>query len=113
MKKHYQIAIDQSTSGTKVLLFKEGKLVDRLDKKHRQLYPKKGWVEHNPIEICQNVRTLIADILTKHDLITADIERLALTNQRETIVAWDKQTGKPLYNAIVWQCNRTKKFAKR
>ncbi|EMG9651205.1 glycerol kinase [Listeria monocytogenes] len=110
MKKHYQIAIDQSTSGTKVLLFKEGKLVDRLDKKHRQLYPKKGWVEHNPIEICQNVRTLIADILTKYDLITADIERLALTNQRETIVAWDKQTGKPLYNAIVWQCNRTKEI---
>lgn len=57
-----------------------------------------------------NVRTLIVDILAKHDLIPADIERLALTNQRETIVAWDKQTGKPLYNAIVWQCNRTKEL---
>ncbi|AHI55534.1 Putative glycerol kinase [Listeria ivanovii subsp. ivanovii PAM 55] len=110
MKKHYQIAIDQSTSGTKVLLFKAGELVDRLDKKHQQLYPHKGWVEHNPIEICQNVRTLIANILAKHNLVAAEIERLALTNQRETIVAWDKQTGKPLYNAIVWQCNRTKKI---
>ncbi|MBK1960675.1 glycerol kinase [Listeria ivanovii subsp. londoniensis] len=110
MKKHYQIAIDQSTSGTKVLLFKAGELVDRLDKKHQQLYPHKGWVEHNPIEICQNVRTLIADILAKHNIVAAEIERLALTNQRETIVAWDKQTGKPLYNAIVWQCNRTKKI---
>ncbi|MBC1489305.1 glycerol kinase [Listeria sp. FSL L7-1485] len=108
MKKRYQIAIDQSTSGTKILLFRAGELIDRLDKKHQQLYPKKGWVEQNPEEISQNVRTLIADILAKHGLVAAEIERLALTNQRETIIAWDKETGKPLYNAIVWQCDRTK-----
>ncbi|WP_239257076.1 FGGY-family carbohydrate kinase [Listeria ilorinensis] len=107
MTRRYQIAIDQSTSGTKVLLFKEEQLVDRLDKKHRQYYPQKGWVEHDPEEISQNVRTLIAELLEKHSLEPQQIERLAITNQRETVVAWDKVTGKPLYKALVWQCNRT------
>uniref|UniRef100_UPI001F09AAF0 FGGY family carbohydrate kinase n=1 Tax=Listeria costaricensis TaxID=2026604 RepID=UPI001F09AAF0 len=108
MTSRFQIAIDQSTSGTKVLLFEAEELIDRLDKKHRQYYPQDGWVEHDPEEISRNVRELIAEMLTSHDLKPEQVERLAITNQRETIVAWDKTTGKPLYNAIVWQCDRTK-----
>lgn len=107
MDKTYQLVLDQSTSGTKLLLFQEGKILQRYDKKHRQIYPKVGWVEHDPLEIWQNVQELLVQVFQDQAITADQIVSLSLTNQRETIVAWDRLTGNPLYNAIVWQCNRS------
>jgi glycerol kinase len=102
---NYTIAIDQSTSATKALLFAEnGDLAGRSSVEHQQYYPQPGWVEHDPEEIFKNTIIAIRKLLEQSDVYA--IESIALTNQRETVVAWDKTTGKPVYNAIVWQCNR-------
>jgi len=99
------LAIDQSTSATKALMFKaDGSLIDHVTVNHHQYYPQPGWVEHDPEEIYRNT---IAAIKTLLESVTADeILCLSITNQRETIVVFDKLTGKPLHNAIVWQCRR-------
>lgn len=105
----YRIVVDQSTSGTKVLLFntlKDIKLIDRIDKAHRQLYPHKGWVEHDPYEIISNIKELIDLMIRKHKLDYKIIKSLSITNQRESVVVWDKKTGKTYTNVMVWQCNR-------
>lgn len=107
MEKIYQIVLDQSTSGTKVLLLEKGLILKRYDKKHQQFYPKNGWVEQDPLEIWGNVQELLLLVLEENQLTFSDIAYLSLTNQRETIVAWDKVSGKPLHHAIVWQCNRS------
>lgn len=107
MEKPYQIVLDQSTSGTKLLLFENGRIGYRKDKKHQQIYPKVGWVEHDPLEVWHNVQTLLSDVFTEKEITAAEVASISITNQRETIVAWDRSTGKPLYNAIVWQCNRS------
>lgn len=113
-KEKLRLVIDQSTSGTKMLLVKEHsgqlEILSRIDKMHRQIYPKEGWVEHDPEEIFQNIETLIDVICKKNEIDLSMIESLSITNQRETIVAWDKRTGEPLSNALVWQCNRSAKI---
>lgn len=103
----YILAIDQSTSATKAMLFDENAvLVFRISVEHKQFYPRSGWVEHDAEEILTNTyksaELLIANSKINHE----DIVSLAITNQRETVVVWDKRTGKPVYNAVVWQCNR-------
>jgi len=99
------LAIDQSTSATKAVLFDlAGKVVDKTARDHRQIYPQSGWVEHDAEEIWQNVLAVIRDIASRHDL--AKLAGLSITNQRETIVVFDRKTGHPLHNAIVWQCRR-------
>ncbi len=110
-KMKFTIAIDQSTSATKAMLFNEiGQLVARVSEDHHQYYPQPGWVEHDPEEILVNtykaVEMLVAENLKPTDSIIA----VAITNQRETVVVWDKRTGKPIYNAVVWQCNRGTKI---
>lgn len=105
----YRIVVDQSTSGTKVLLFntfKNIELIDRIDKTHKQIYPHKGWVEHDPYEIISNVKELIDQMIQKHKLDYTIIKSLSITNQRESVVVWDKKTGKTYTNVMVWQCNR-------
>lgn len=105
----YRIVIDQSTSGTKALLFDTTtgvKLVDRLDKKHQQIYPQKGYVEQDPQEIVGNTKQLLGDLLGKHHLQPHDVQSISITNQRESIVVWDGITGQPYSNVMVWQCNR-------
>lgn len=105
----YRIVVDQSTSGTKVLLFntfKNIELIDRIDKTHKQIYPHKGWVEHDPYEIISNVKELIDQMIQKHKLDYTIIKSLSITNQRESVVVWDKKTGKIYTNVMVWQCNR-------
>jgi len=107
--KEYRIVIDQSTSGTKVLLFntfKNIELLDRVDKSHKQIYPQKGWLEHNPYEIISNIKELIDQIIQKNVLDYSDIKSFSITNQRESIVVWDKKTGKAYTNVMVWQCIR-------
>lgn len=108
MPKGYILGLDQSTSGTKAILVNQGgDIVSKVSTEHRQYYPNPGWVEHDPVEIYENVKKLLAEIIEKSGLDAADIDVLSITNQRETVLIWDKNTGDPVYNAIVWQCRRT------
>ena len=103
----YVLGIDQSTQGTKVLLFDEqGKAVMRVDKSHEQLVDDKGWVEHNPVEIWDNLLVITKELVKKAGINGSDIGAVGISNQRETALAWNKETGEPVYNAIVWQCAR-------
>jgi glycerol kinase len=101
------LAIDQSTSATKVMLFDhEANLVDRLSYAHQQFYPEPGFVEHDPEGIFENTRKGLVEILEISKLKASDIAVLSITNQRETCMIWDKSTGNPIANAAVWQCQR-------
>jgi len=103
----YTLAIDQSTSATKAMLFNENAmLIKRVSIEHKQYYPKPGWVEHDAEEILSNTYKAIEQLLQQSNIEKTDVASLAITNQRETVVVWDKRTGKPVYNAVVWQCNR-------
>ncbi len=105
MKKSCILSVDQSTSATKAILFdRKLQVMERMSKEHTQIYPRPGWVEHDPQEIINNTHEVIGEMVSGHG--GADIKALAITNQRETVVVWDRKTGKPVYNAIVWQCNR-------
>lgn len=101
------LAIDQSTAGTKAIIFAaDGRIVARSDVAHRQITNDRGWVEHDPVEIWQNTLTACRQALVLSGVETNQIAALAITNQRETAVCWDRSTGEPVYNAIVWQCGR-------
>lgn len=103
----YIIGIDQSTQGTKALLFDDaGKTVLRVDKPHRQIVNEQGWVEHDPEEILTNTLELLKNLITQAGVAPEKITAIGISNQRETAVAWNRITGKPVYNAIVWQCAR-------
>ncbi|HYC71496.1 MAG TPA: glycerol kinase GlpK [Opitutaceae bacterium] len=101
------LALDQSTSATKALLFdRAGDVVDRESREHRQLYPRPGWVEHDAAEIWANTRATLQELLRRHAARREEIAGLSLTNQRETVVVFDRASGEPLAPAIVWQCRR-------
>ena len=101
------LAIDQSTSATKAVLFDaSGKVLDKVAREHRQIYPQPGWVEHDAEEIWQNVLAVIREIAKRNSRKIAQLAGLSITNQRETVLVFDRKTGKPLHNAIVWQCRR-------
>ena len=103
----YILSIDQSTSSTKALLIDEKcHIKTRINKDHKQYYPKAGWVEHDPEEIYNNLLAAASELIETTKVNWDEIRALAITNQRETIVVWDKTTGKPVYNALVWQCAR-------
>ncbi|MGE4587320.1 MAG: glycerol kinase GlpK [Mangrovibacterium sp.] len=105
--KKYILAIDQSTSSTKVILFNKGaKLIDRITIAHQQYYPQPGFVEHNPTEIFINTLEGIKRITTKNKVFPDELAGIAITNQRETALIWDKETGEAVANAAVWQCQR-------
>jgi glycerol kinase len=102
------LALDQSTSATKALLFEaDGRLVDRESAEHRQFYPQSGWVEHDAEEIWQNTLRTLRAVLARQTARAGEIAGLSLTNQRETIVIFSRATGRPLLPAIVWQCRRS------
>ena len=104
----YVGAIDQGTSSSRFIIFdKDGNIVQVGQREHRQIHPRAGWVEHDPDEIRQRIREVIADALGKSDVRPREIKAIGITNQRETTVLWDKSTGRPVYNAIVWQDTRT------
>jgi glycerol kinase len=108
------LAIDQSTSATKALLFStDGRLLDQETLSHRQIYPRAGWVEHNADEIFSNTLKAASTLLQRHSHQWKDLLALSITNQRETFVLFDRETGQPLYNAIVWQCRRGDEFCKQ
>ena len=112
-KSPYILAIDQGTSSTRAALIdKKGIIIDQESIEFKQIYPLSGWVEHDPLEILQTVKSTISIIFERNHIIENDIVSCGITNQRETIVAWDKVTGKPSYNAIVWQDRRTNEICK-
>jgi glycerol kinase len=107
----YVAAIDQGTTSTRCMIFShDGRVVSVDQKEHEQIFPKAGWVEHDPEEVWRNTREVAAGAVAKADLHVSDIAAVGITNQRETAVVWDKATGKPVYNAIVWQDTRTDKI---
>ena len=107
----YILAIDQGTTSSRAIVFDHsGSIVASGQKEHEQIFPKAGWVEHDPAEIWVNVREVVGLALTRANLTHRDIAAVGITNQRETSVVWDRTTGKPVYNAIVWQDTRTQKI---
>jgi len=105
--KNYLGAIDQGTTSTRFIVFdKAGRIVSVAQNEHEQIFPQPGWVEHNPEEIWQRTREVIAEALAKGNLTSQDLAAIGITNQRETTVVWEKSTGKPVMNAIVWQDTR-------
>ncbi|MDK8763804.1 glycerol kinase GlpK [Corynebacterium sp. MSK218] len=111
--KSYVAAIDQGTTSTRCIIFDhDGEQVAVGQFEHEQIFPEKGWVEHDPEEIWSNTRRAVGEALANADINVEDIAALGITNQRETTVVWDKKTGKPVYNAIVWQDTRTTEICK-
>jgi glycerol kinase len=105
-------AVDQGTTSTRFMIFDHGgNEVARHQLEHEQILPQAGWVEHNPVEILDRTATVIRTAMQKANLQTSDLAALGITNQRETAVVWDKNTGRPYYNAIVWQDTRTDRIA--
>jgi glycerol kinase len=103
----YVGAIDQGTTSTRFIVFNHaGETIASAQREHRQLYPMPGWVEHDPIEVWRNTRSVIADALRGANLTRRDLAAVGITNQRETTLLWDRATGQPIHNAIVWQDTR-------
>ncbi len=110
----YIIALDQGTTSSRAIIFdKKGSVIAVGQKEHEQIMPRAGWVEHDPIEIRDNMREVIGIALGRANLTRHDIAAIGITNQRETAVVWDKNTGIPVYNAIVWQDTRTQPIVDR
>lgn len=104
----YIMALDQGTTSSRAIIFDENGLIKGVtNREFTQIYPKPGWVEHDPMEIWGSQIGVAKEVLLKCGLTVNDIAAIGITNQRETTVVWDKNTGKPVYNAIVWQCRRT------
>ncbi|MFO7636965.1 MAG: glycerol kinase GlpK [Clostridia bacterium] len=106
--KKYIIAFDQGTTSSRAVAFdREGTLVAIKNKEFPQIFPRPGWVEHNPEDLVSSQLSAFRDLLKENDILPQEIDSIGITNQRETIVVWDRTTGLPVYNAIVWQCRRT------
>ncbi len=104
----YILSLDQGTTSSRTIVFnKQGEIVSKAQYEYEQIYPKAGWVEHNPDAILKSQFRSLADALIDGGIEAKEIAAIGITNQRETTVLWDKRTGKPIYNAIVWQCRRT------
>jgi len=109
----YVGSIDLGTTSNRFMLFdKQGNIFGSAQKEHKQIFPKPGWVEHDPIEIWENTCSVITQVLEKTGISVESIDSIGITNQRETSVVWNRKTGKPYYNAIVWQCTRTDDICK-
>ena len=109
----YVGALDQGTTSNRFIIFDHsGRIIGVDQKEHEQIFPQPGWVEHNPLEIWRNTQDVIRGTLAKANLTGSDLAAIGITNQRETTVIWDKNTGEPFTNAIVWQCTRTDQICK-
>lgn len=109
--KKYIVALDQGTTSSRAIIFdKEQNIYGIAQKEFTQIYPKEGWVEHNPMEIWSSQYGVLQEVMAKTNIKPSDIAAIGITNQRETTIVWDRITGEPIYNAIVWQCRRTAKI---
>ena len=105
------IAIDQGTSSTRAVLYDaKGRLLDAAQEEFQQFFPQEGWVEHNPELIWESVLSTLTTLTKKNNLTSSDIASIGITNQRETTIVWNRKTGEPISNAIVWQDRRTAEF---
>ena len=112
--KRFIVAIDQGTTSSRSILFSlSGKPVYSSQKEFKQYFPKDGWVEHNPNEIWNTTKQVLKNVINKSRKLKGEIITIGITNQRETTILWNKKTGKPIYNAIVWQDRRTAEFCKK
>ena len=108
MSKKYVLALDQGTTSSRAILFDHaGQPVGIAQHPFRQIYPKPGWVEHDPREIASSQLGVITEVLVSSGVSPEEIDSIGITNQRETTVVWNRETGAPIANAIVWQCRRT------
>ena len=108
MIEKYIMSIDQGTTGSRVILFDhEGEVYANSYKEITQYFPNPGWVEHDPMEYLSSIKDCVKDVIEKTNITPNQIAAIGITNQRETTVLWDKDTGKPVCNAIVWQCRRS------
>ena len=104
----YIVSLDQGTTSSRAVIFDDrSRLLEVVQKEFKQIYPKPGWVEHDPMEIYASQYAVLIEAVAKSGIAPKDIAAIGITNQRETTVVWNKNTGKPVYNAIVWQCRRT------
>ena len=111
MKKIYLMALDQGTTSSRCILFdREGKICSQVNREFKQYYPQDGWVEHDATEIWASQMGVAVEAMQKCGAEPAEIAAIGITNQRETVVVWEKKTGRPIYHAIVWQCRRTADF---
>jgi len=112
--KRFIVAIDQGTTSSRAILFSlSGKPVYSSQKEFKQYFPKDGWVEHNPNEIWNTTKKVLIDVINKSKKLKGKILTIGIANQRETTILWNKKTGKPIYNAIVWQDRRTADFCNK
>jgi glycerol kinase len=110
----YVLAIDQGTTSSRAILFDEAmKITSVGQKEFTQIYPKSGWVEHDPEEIWESVTWSVKEAIRKADITASDIAAIGITNQRETVIVWDRETGKPIHNPIVWQDRRTASYCEK
>jgi glycerol kinase len=108
MRGNYILALDQGTTSSRAILYdREGKIVKVAQKEFNQIYPHAGWVEHDPMEIWGSQSGVANEVLAATGIAAEEVAAIGITNQRETTIVWDRKTGKPVYNAIVWQCRRT------
>lgn len=108
LQKKYVVALDQGTTSSRAIIFdNKGDIVGISQREFTQYYPKAGWVEHDPMEIWSSQSSVLTEVLAKYGVHSDEVAAIGITNQRETVVVWDKKTGRPVYNAIVWQCRRT------
>ena len=109
--KQYILALDQGTSSSRAIVFDEkGSACAVAQREFRQIFPKSGWVEHDPHEIWSSQASVIAEAITMLDINGLNIAGIGITNQRETTIVWDSETEEPVYNAIVWQDRRTSDY---
>ena len=114
MKKRYVAALDQGTTSTRFMLFdRSGRVAASAQREHRQIFPRPGWVEHDPLEILERTAEVIRAALESSGIGPGEIAALGITNQRETTVVWNKRTGIPYGNAVVWQCTRTREICEK
>lgn len=112
--KQYAAAVDQGTTGSRFMIFdRQGHVVSSMYEEHTQIYPEPGWVEHDAGEIWTKTCRVIRGALAEADIVPAELSGVGVTNQRETVVVWDRSTGEPLYNAIVWQDTRTRELCQQ
>ena len=104
----YVLALDQGTTSSRCILFdRQQNIVGLAQREFGQHYPKPGWVEHDPMEIYSSQYSVLTEVLAQSGVDPAQVAAIGITNQRETTIVWDRETGRPVYNAIVWQCRRT------
>ena len=110
----YVMALDQGTTSSRTIIFdKSGNIIGKEQNEFEQIYPQAGWVEHDPLAILYSQFQSVAACMLNSGVKPADIAGIGITNQRETTILWDRQTGKPVYNAIVWQCRRTADYCEK